>query len=164
MPPLRPCRLPGIGVWHERLPRHRQETLDPRVRCCRIPEVRNPDSCGCADRTSDSVESVAELKSVHPATGSSRLHCSSAGSSGLPLQPVLVMESVQNRLGHHAMASRNIVTAEFGSLIAGFRLGHARAEAGMRPALIARYGVLKTFIPIDCKQESSSLEKIPSRS
>ena len=34
------------------------------------------------------------------------------------------------------MASRDIVTAEFGSVIAGFRLGDARAEAGMRPALI----------------------------
>src|SRR5262249_13425189 len=44
------------------------------------------------------------------------------------------MESAQNRLGHHMMIDRNVVSAGFGVLVAGARIGNARYEAGRWPA------------------------------
>jgi hypothetical protein len=64
------------------------------------------------------------------------------------------MESVQNRLGHDAMASWNIVTVELGSVIAEFRLRDARAEAGMWSALIVQP---RDQIPIKLRREECAI-------
>ena len=95
-----------------------------------FPLINNHFDSGCADRMSGSSEFAVAPKSTHPVTEFSQRHYS-LGSSCSPFQTVFVMESSQNRLGHHMMIDRNLVSAGFALLGAGLRIGNARSEAGM---------------------------------
>jgi hypothetical protein len=80
------------------------------------PSMCNPNTCALADRTSGPIGFVVVPKSTHRSTGSSQLHYSLRWSSGALLQSVLVMQPTKNRLGHHLMIDRNMVSASFGLL------------------------------------------------
>src|SRR5260370_27236298 len=63
--------------------------------------------------------SAAARKSTHRATVFSPLHFSSGKSSRTSFQTVFVMESTQDRIGHHLVINRNAVSPLFGPLRAG---------------------------------------------
>jgi len=79
----------------------------------RVTQIRD-----CADRTNGPIESAAARKSTHRARVFSQRHYSSGRSSSTSFQTVFVMESTQDGLGHNLLINRNVVSAQFGPLLA----------------------------------------------